>query len=158
MIEITGDIWTQECDAICITTNMVLRKNGQLVMGAGLALQAKNRFPKLPWDFGAYYGLYDQFKHNSHESQFAYCHAVEIGKGHPDIVAFPTKYHWRDPSDLTLIRKSAADLVALTKEMGYGKVVLPRPGTGLGRLDWNRVREIIEPYLKDNIFHIITPG
>ncbi len=48
MKEYVGDIWQSGADVICVTTNGVLRKNGDLVMGAGIALEAKKRYPRLP--------------------------------------------------------------------------------------------------------------
>jgi len=50
--EIHGDMFTQANanvpDAICITTNNVVKQNGELVMGKGVALQAKQLWPWLP--------------------------------------------------------------------------------------------------------------
>jgi len=45
MIESTGNIWNgledPQVDAICVTTNGVLKRNGALVMGAGIALLSR---------------------------------------------------------------------------------------------------------------------
>ena len=35
-------------DIVCVTTNGIIKSNGELVMGAGCALEFKNRFPKIP--------------------------------------------------------------------------------------------------------------
>lgn len=45
----TGDIWTvyPTTDLILITTNSTLRRDGKLVMGRGIARQARDRFPRL---------------------------------------------------------------------------------------------------------------
>ncbi len=45
MIEEFGDIWEIPGDARVITTNGVVRKDGACVMGRGVALQAKMRYP-----------------------------------------------------------------------------------------------------------------
>lgn len=43
----TGDIWQvfDNADLFCITTNAILDKNGELVMGKGIAGEAKKAFP-----------------------------------------------------------------------------------------------------------------
>ena len=54
-----------DLDYICITTNSILNKNGELVMGAGVALEAKQRFPELPKVYGSKIkkmGLVGEFK------------------------------------------------------------------------------------------------
>ena len=39
MKEIRGDLFTQEADTICITTNGFVKANGECVMGRGCAKQ-----------------------------------------------------------------------------------------------------------------------
>jgi hypothetical protein len=70
------------------------------------------------------------------------------------IVAFPTKHHWKNPSDLELIKKSAKELMDLINKNGWTKVYLPRPGTGLGNLEWDVVKAELEKILDDRV--IIT--
>ena len=53
MKEVKGDIWKSDCDIIAITTNGVVKKNGELVMGRGIASQAKQRYPDIPKILGA---------------------------------------------------------------------------------------------------------
>ena len=50
----TGDMWSafEEVDLFLITTNSTLTRNGALVMGAGIAKQAKQRFPGIEKAFG----------------------------------------------------------------------------------------------------------
>jgi hypothetical protein len=48
MIEKTGDIWESSEDYICITTNGYINVKGECVMGKGIALQCKERFPEFP--------------------------------------------------------------------------------------------------------------
>jgi O-acetyl-ADP-ribose deacetylase (regulator of RNase III) len=141
MIEIQGNIFNGKCDAICITTNGIVKKNKEAVMGAGIALEASNRFPELPKILGQ--------------------KLIELGNKvfllHEDesysIVSFPTKNHWKDKSDLKLIKKSILELVKLTQEKGWNKIVLPRPGCGNGGLDWKEVKKYVS-YLDDRFFII----
>jgi len=50
MKEITGDIWDfyEKGFWIVITTNGNVKDNGEAVMGKGIALQARQRYPLLP--------------------------------------------------------------------------------------------------------------
>ena len=50
MIEVLGNIWDyyENGFPICITTNGNVSGIGYNVMGKGIALEAKKRFPKLP--------------------------------------------------------------------------------------------------------------
>jgi len=44
MKEDKGDLWGYPADYRCVTTNGVVKPNGKLVMGAGVALDAKRLF------------------------------------------------------------------------------------------------------------------
>ena len=130
-----GNLWDfHSLGPVCITTNGVIKKDGHLVMGAGIALQAKQRFPQLPSR------LADAV--SQHGSQTFYL---------PDenLFSFPTKHDWRDPSDINLITKSAWELVAITDKMGFTQVYLPKPGCANGGLDWYEVEHTISEILDD---------
>ena len=47
MKEIKSDIWKVKADWICVTTNGKIRADGRAVMGAGIAKDAKIRFPDI---------------------------------------------------------------------------------------------------------------
>lgn len=134
-----SDLWSgiKTGNAVCITTNGDITKDGRAVMGRGTALQARERFPGVDAMFG------EQLKQYGN-----HCHAVGLGelrgpgKQFHDwyLVAFPTKHHWRDrTSNLDLIARSAEELVFLTDLHYLKEVYLPRPGTLNGKLDWLQV-------------------
>lgn len=69
MVEITGDIFGQDdADVVCVTTNGVVKANGDLVMGQGtptaqhLAAQFARRFPWLPTKLGQMHRLRHRFR------------------------------------------------------------------------------------------------
>lgn len=141
MLEQTGDLFSDElsCDARCVTTNGVLDRSDCLVMGAGVALAAKRKFPSLPRIWG------DEVR--KHGGPIL---SVTVFPGIPyAVVSFPTKYHWRDPSSTELIAKSARLLVKATDAHGWKRILLPRPGCLNGGLAWPDVREILSPILDD---------
>lgn len=141
-----GDILNMgDVDAICVTTNGIRRKDGTAVMGAGIARAAALRYPGLERELG-----------NLLEADGNRVHLLHRGGDEPwaseprDIVSFPTKEHWRDPSTMDLVGRSACELVALADLRGWTRVALPQPGCGLGGLDWEtQVGPLLEDLLDD---------
>ncbi len=145
MLETTGDIFKVigQIDAICITTNGVIKKNGHGVCGAGIALAARNRWPDFEKSLGAHLAK------NGNVPGIICC---ESGT---NIVSFPTKDHWRHSSDIELIKSSCRGLNQLADAMQWQKIALPRPGCMNGYLMWEVVRKHIFPLL-DNKFIVYT--
>lgn len=150
MREQYGNIWHLKGDAICITTNGFVKKNGEAVMGAGIAKEAKNFWPELPKLLG-----------NKIKEQGNHVHVfwglskiMNYFDGLPierDIISFPVKHNWWEVADMELIRRSAKELMYWVEEGHIDKVLLPRPGCGNGKLDWIDVKREIEPILDDRI-------
>jgi O-acetyl-ADP-ribose deacetylase (regulator of RNase III) len=107
------------------------------VMGKGVALEFKSRYPDM---FKAYRSLCDQ-------------HALEIGKLHlwraTDhwILNFPTKTTWKKPSKLDYIEAGLDVFLSSYRGMGISSISFPPLGCGNGNLDWNDVRPVMERYL-----------
>lgn len=127
-----GDLLRQDAvDAIVNTVNCAG------VMGKGIALQFKNKWP---------------LNYRAYE---AACKAKEVRPGRmfvfdsgglikPNyIINFPTKDHWRGKSQIEFIRDGLNDLVAQVKRLGIRSVAIPPLGCGNGGLDWNEVRPLI---------------
>lgn len=134
----------EQLDAICVTTNGIVKSNGELVMGAGVALAFKNKYPTLPKDLGSKVKGYGNKVHYFHNSPF--------------IVSFPTKHDWKNPSDMDLIINSAKELQNLIDVNKWMKVGLPCPGARNGGLSvdesLNLLDGILDPskviiYIKD---------
>lgn len=127
-----GDLLSANAEALVNTVNTVG------VMGKGLALQFKKRFPS---NFEVYAGACKRGE-------------VEIGRmfvvgtaGHARpryIINFPTKKHWRNPSRLEYVRAGLVALVHEIRERGIRSVAIPPLGCGNGGLDWADVRPLIE--------------
>lgn len=136
MIRFTqGDILNTEAEALVNTVNCVG------VMGRGIALQFKNRFP-------------DNFK--------AYAAACKQGEVQPGrmfvfetgtmtlpryVINFPTKRHWRGKSRITDIETGLQALVNELRTRNIRSIAIPSLGSGLGGLDWQQVRPLIEQML-----------
>ena len=150
-------------DAICIPTNGIVLDSGAAVMGKGLALQAKERWPGIDFILGrsiqqvgnivqVLTGDYGGDPRDRERHPGVPMLWDERFGGSPDadgtvvpwhIVAFPTKHHWRDPASLPLIQRSAERLVVVADRQKWRRVALPRPGCGAGGLAWPHVKPLL---------------
>jgi len=131
-----GDIFLSNAD---ILVNPV---NCQGVMGAGLALQFKERYPDM------YTHYRDLFQNRILNLGRVYFYPEPSGK--KIIVLFPTKFNWRDESQLEWISEGLDDLVRILKGKAYfgDKIALPALGCGLGGLLWRNVKPLMIQKLK----------
>ena len=142
MIYCKGNIWDfQKLEFnIVIPTNGVIDKHGNAVMGAGLALQAKQKYSKLP----SYLGKC--IKINPTKRIF-----TTFGYG---IITFQTKYHWRNRASTSLIEEACRELKDYVNSQKTDeniiRIAIPKVGCGLGGLKWECVKPILETYLDDN--------
>lgn len=141
MIEIKGNIWEVKADCKCITTNGYIKSNGEAVMGRGVALQAKQRYPELPAILAGHIRAYGNTP------------GLLIYTGQFSICSFPVKHNWKEKADLDLINKSCVLMLNKSDIFKWNKIIIPRPGCGNGQLDWKDVKPIVEQ-LDDRFFII----
>jgi hypothetical protein len=143
---IKGDLFlpNKAVSAIIITTNNIIKKNGEAVMGAGVALECKKRWPDIPFILAK-----QIITHK--DKQVSHLKTVELNNTAIDIISFQTKTDWKLPSTMGLIVKSAHQLVEIADRMEWGteSVWLPPVGCGNGGLKWDSVRRALEPILDD---------
>lgn len=151
MLEAYGNIWDllPNYGAIVITTNGYVKKNGEAVMGRGIAKEAVDRFPEFPKRLG--YAL-----QKCGNKTFRFPNIVDY-----IVFTLPVKPQygpngemgWKAKADINLIQESVVDLVRLaSKDL---KIIMPRPGCGNGKLFWKDVKPVIEPLLDDR-FTVVT--
>lgn len=154
MFESKGNLfeYMNTVDAICVTTNGVIKQNGDLVMGAGLALEFKKRWPNLPAELGKWVKVMG----NIPAAIAKPINVSSVGVFTPGVsktlilISFPTKHHFKDNSCLQLIQTSAHHLINWADKLKLSHVALTRPGCGLGRLNWDyEVRPILSNILDD---------
>ena len=137
----TGDIWTslEDTDWLVITTNTYIKKDGTLVMGAGIAKQASDKYPIIKKIFG--------------DDITSSC--GHLGKYHilywKKIIALQTKVHYIDPSSIELIQESINRLqIFVNKHPNRSIVNMVFPGVGYGGLSQHKVYEYCLKDLPDN--------
>lgn len=128
---VTGNIFDAKTQVIVNPVNC------RGVMGAGLALAFKEKYP-------AMFLTYQQQCKNG---------LLCIGKplfyhqSKPWILNFPTKDHWRDPSQLAYIEQGLKHFVEQYQQEGITSIAFPKLGAGHGKLAWENVRPLMEQYL-----------
>jgi len=143
----TGDLLHADADALVNTVNCVG------VMGKGIALQFKRRYPA---NFQAY-----QKACQRGEVTVGTMFVTETGQldGPRYVINFPTKIHWRTPSQMDYIDTGLTDLVRLLPALDIRSVAIPALGVGNGGLAWSHVeRRLIRVLSKlPNIHATIYP-
>jgi len=64
------------------------------------------------------------------------------------IINFPTKRHWRGKSRIEDIELGLIDLRKVIVKNNIKSIAIPPLGSGLGGLNWNKVKSLIENALK----------
>lgn len=121
---LVGDLFASNAQTLTNTVNTVG------VMGKGIALKFKKKFPD----------MYDDYVRR--------CTAGEVRLGEPYlykpmfppwILNFPTKEHWRSLSRLNAIQAGLEYLIDHYKEWGIESLAMPPLGCGEGGLEWRIV-------------------
>lgn len=123
-----GDIFKSKCEALVNPVNI------KGVMGKGLALAFKNKYP-------AHFENYKRACKSGEmttEKVLAYQE-----KNGPMIICLATKDDWRDSSKIEYVSAGLDDLINQIKALGIRSIAIPKLGCGLGGLDWNKVRPLI---------------
>jgi O-acetyl-ADP-ribose deacetylase (regulator of RNase III)/uncharacterized protein YwgA len=127
-----GDLFTSEAHTLVNTVNCVG------VMGKGVALEFKTRYPEMYKDY------------------VARCNAGQVRLGEPYlfrglfppwILNFPTKDHWRSVSRLSDIVDGLVYLKKHYKDWGIESLAVPPLGCGQGQLEWRVVGPTLWRYL-----------
>lgn len=135
---VQGDLFESEAQALVNTVNTVG------VMGKGIALGFKKRFPEMYVDY------------------VARCERGEVKLGKPYIwkplmppwvINFPTKGHWRAQSRLADIERGLEYLREHIAEWGVESLAVPPLGCGEGGLEWR----IVGPVLFERLSELGIP-
>ncbi|MCE5293484.1 MAG: DarT ssDNA thymidine ADP-ribosyltransferase family protein [Chlamydiales bacterium] len=129
-----GDLLNSKMQTLVNTVNC------KGVMGKGIALEFKKRFPAMFLDYK------DRCDKQAVKPGVPYIYKTKEEKC---IVNFPTKDHWKKDSDLSWIQKGLDHIKTHYKEWGITSLALPPLGCGNGGLNWNIVRSMIMDTLGD---------
>lgn len=130
-----GNLLGSDAQALINTVNTVG------VMGKGIALMFKERFP-LNMDLYA-----KACKAKEVQTGLMFITATEELIGPQWIVNFPTKKHWRSPSKMEWITEGLQDLKCWIIKNDIKSIAIPPLGAGNGGLNWSDVKPEIEAAL-----------
>ena len=127
-----GDMWSawEASDLFLITTNATIKGNSALVMGRGIARQARDRWPGLDIVMGRAIGSSGRK------------YGLLVGKG--KLGAFQVKHHYWELASVELIKLSVDMLLKWCAAHPGKRVDLNYPGIGNGKLPIEVVQPIIE--------------
>jgi uncharacterized protein YwgA/O-acetyl-ADP-ribose deacetylase (regulator of RNase III) len=133
-----GDLFESDSQTLVNTVNCVG------IMGKGIALEFKHRFPEMYEDY----------------AQRCKTGEVTLGKPHlyrsllaPWVLNFPTKGHWRAVSKLSDIIAGLEYLELHYKEWGITSLACPALGCSNGQLEWR----VVGPTLYQHLSRLEIP-
>lgn len=148
-----GSIFDSNCQTLVNTVNC------QGVMGKGLALQFKQKFPRM---YEAYVGQCEygtSLKNGGDLWLYTYENLSQLTLWDTDgnlntgrqskILCFATKEHWKNKSDYNWIRRGLQTFRDKYKEWGITSVAFPKLGCTNGGLNWGLVKIQMEGALND---------
>jgi len=128
-----GDMFASKAQTLVNTVNTVG------VMGKGVALEFKKRFPE----------MYDDYVKRCKAG------AVKLGEPYlfarltpPWVLNFPTKEHWRSVSRLADLVRGLQHLERHYRSWGITSLAVPPLGCGQGQLEWRVVGATLYRHLK----------
>lgn len=134
LVNVKGSMFDYSVDARVNTVNCVG------VMGAGIALAFKNKYPSMFLDY--------RRACRDKKVKPGLLHIWKDTTG-DYVINFPTKRHWKESSRYEDI---ISGLIALRQHVidnNLRSLALPALGCGHGGLDWQKVYTLIDKYLGD---------
>jgi len=103
-------------------------------MGKGIAVEFKARFPK----------MYNEYKALCKSGKFTLGSVFEYCYGEGYVFNLGTQVSWTTRANLEAVGEAIEKMVSIAATLKVDKIALPRIGAGLGGLDWNDVKVLIE--------------
>lgn len=107
------------------------------VMGAGIALEFKFRYPK----------MYEKYVLDCEASKYKTGEIYLFKDINEDILNFPTKDNWKYPSNIRWVSDGLDCFVKSYKSLNIKSIAFPKLGTSKGGLDWNVIKKLMEEKL-----------
>ena len=119
------------------------------VMGAGIAKIFKDRYPT----------MFDQYRKQCLKKQYKPGLVFAYPEHDTTIINFPTKNHWTDQSRYFWIEDGLSSLNEMLASKNQDAIVtMPALGCGLGGLNFDRVKQLIDLKLSKLDMEIIVFG
>lgn len=108
-------------------------------MGKGIALQFKEKFPK----------MYLEYKKLCKNGLFSLGDVFTYDYGNGVIFNLGTQVNWKTKADITAIEKALIKVLSYALQNDILSIAMPKIGAGLGGLEWTDVKLIINRVIED---------
>lgn len=151
MQEIKGNVWDHVGPEtwLGVTINSYVKNSGELVMGAGQALEVKQKFPELPKILASRFGGTELVSPALVQTSVVFLEEFRV-------FTFPTKLEYWKPSTAELIERSCIELKGMIQIGDLSEIftektkfLLVRPGCGRGGLPWGTSKRVLNKYFAD---------
>jgi O-acetyl-ADP-ribose deacetylase (regulator of RNase III) len=132
-IEVKGNIFNSNAMAVVNTVNCVG------VMGKGIALEFKLRFPE----------MFKEYENICFQKTLKPGQILPYKKSTPLILNFAIKDHWKDPSRIEWFENSLLEFCSLYKELGIKSVAFPWMGAMNGGIPIDSIKSVMHRYLEE---------
>jgi O-acetyl-ADP-ribose deacetylase (regulator of RNase III) len=103
-------------------------------MDAGVAVAFKRRWPR----------MFEEYEQRCKDGRFHLGDVFVWSEGDEVVYNLGIQQHWKAKSKLAALARALRKMAKLAEQAGITRVGLPRLGTGLGGLDWQRVKSVLE--------------
>ena len=123
IVEYRGNLFDSKCQTLVNTVNCVG------VMGKGIALAFKSRFPD----------MYAEYRAICHQHRLRPGMIMPYRRSRPWILNLAVKDHWRASSKMEWVDTCLAKFVMHYQRLGVTSCAFPRIGCENGQLSWDEV-------------------
>ncbi len=102
-------------------------------MDAGIAVAFRKRWPR----------MFDEYASRCTDGRFHLGDVFVWLEGDETVYNLAIQEHWKKKSQLSALTRALRKMLELATTAGIEKIGVPRIGTGLGGLDWPRVRKVL---------------
>jgi O-acetyl-ADP-ribose deacetylase (regulator of RNase III) len=131
--EYKGNLFASRAQCLVNTVNCVG------VMGKGVALEFRHRFPK----------MYEEYRQICESGALRPGQIWPYRKDRPWVLNFAVKDDWKHPSRIEWVESCLDRFVINYQRLGIHSVAMPWLGAMNGRLEWNEVHSLIRSFLSN---------
>ncbi|MGO8671496.1 MAG: macro domain-containing protein [Capsulimonadaceae bacterium] len=132
-VEYKGNLFASKADTLVNTVNCVG------VMGKGVALEFRRRFPE----------MYLAYRHECDLGHLRPGDILFYGHSNPRVLSLAVKRDWKYPSKYEWVEACLRNFRAEYRMLGIRSIAFPWIGAMNGHLDWPRVHEMMRKNLSD---------
>ncbi len=131
--EYKGNLFAARVQCLVNTVNCVG------VMGKGVALEFRRRFPR----------MFEEYRQVCEKAALRPGQIWPYRREQPWVLNFAVKDDWKHPSRMEWVESCLSKFAASYEKLGIQSVAMPWLGAMNGRLEWDQVHSLIRSYLSN---------